>query len=302
MRALWLPGVLRAAGLTVHEVPGWRTRGRDSWGPVRGITCHHTAGSRNSSIQGEINVLLNGSTSAPPPIAQLFLARNGEWYVVASGHCNHNRVGWDGPNEGYGNDALLGIEAQHSGAGEPWTPTQYSSYVRGVAALVRHDAPGWNVTVSRVAGHKEHQPGSKTDPTFNMDVFRRNVADEIRRMDNPQPPKQEEDDMTPEENWKFDVGSMLGKPKYSAGGLVWNAKNATDYLAYTFAPAVLTAIDAVAAGITALDAENETDHSETLAKIETAKGELLAAIEGIPADAGDPLDEGETDGTVGGTA
>lgn len=185
MRALWLPQVLRSAGLTVHEVAGWRTRGADSWGPVRGITCHHTGGSRNSSVEGEINVLLNGSETAPPPIAQLFLARDGDWYVVASGLCFHNKVGWDGPNEGYGNDALLGIEAQHSGGSEPWTATQYNSYVRGVAALVRHEASGWNVAVSRVAGHKEHQPGSKSDPTFNMDTFRGRVAAEIREMENP---------------------------------------------------------------------------------------------------------------------
>jgi hypothetical protein len=26
MRLLWLPAVLRAAGLTVREYPGWRTR------------------------------------------------------------------------------------------------------------------------------------------------------------------------------------------------------------------------------------------------------------------------------------
>lgn len=179
MRVLWLPTVLRAAGLTVHEVAGWKTRGADSYGPVRGITCHHTAGSRTSTDAGEINTLVNGRPGLSGPIAQLYLSRSGDWHVVASGHCNHNLVGWAGPNEGYGNDALLGIEAQHAGDGEPWTPRQYDSYVRGVAALVRHEAPGWDVTVARVAGHKEHQPGAKSDPTFNMGAFRTRVAQEI---------------------------------------------------------------------------------------------------------------------------
>lgn len=179
MRVLWLPKVLRAAGLTVHEVPGWEARGSDSFGPVRGITCHHTAGSKTSSDEGEIRTLLHGSTSAPPPIAQLYLSRTGHWHVIASGTCFHNRTGWGGPNSGYGNDALLGIEAQHSGAGEAWTDRQYDSYVRGVAALVRHEASGWDVTVARVAGHKEHQPGAKSDPTFNMDNFRTRVRAEI---------------------------------------------------------------------------------------------------------------------------
>src|SRR5688572_20071922 len=121
MRALWLADVLRGAGLTVHEVSGWRTRGADSWGPVRGITCHHTAGSRTSSDAGEIRVLVNGrgrpgdDDYLPGPISQLYLSRSGDWWVVASGTANHNKVGWGGPNRGYGNDALLGIEAQHSG-------------------------------------------------------------------------------------------------------------------------------------------------------------------------------------------
>jgi hypothetical protein len=190
MRVLWLPAALRAAGLTVHEVSGWHTRGADSFGPVRGITCHHTAGSRTSSDEGEIRTLLNGSNSAPPPIAQLYLSRTGDWHVIASGLCFHNRVGWDGPNKGYGNDALLGIEAQHSGGDEPWTDRQYDSYVRGVAALVRHKASSWDVTVGRVAGHKEHQPGAKTDPSFNMDTFRARVRAEISTW---------EDEVTPED-------------------------------------------------------------------------------------------------------
>jgi hypothetical protein len=52
-----------------------------------------------------------------------------------------------------------------------------------VAALVRHDASGWNVPVSHVAGHKEHQPGAKSDPTFNMTSFRAAVAREIKEWD-----------------------------------------------------------------------------------------------------------------------
>jgi hypothetical protein len=197
MRVLWLPTVLRAAGLTVHEVAGWKTRGADSFGPVRGITCHHTAGSRTSSDAGEIGVLVNGRVGLSGPIAQLYLSRSGDWHVVASGHCNHNLVGWAGPNEGYGNDSLLGIEAQHSGDGEPWTARQYDSYVRGVAALVRHEASGWAVTVGRVAGHKEHQPGAKSDPSFDMTAFRARVRSEIDSW--------EDDDMpTVKEIWQTD--------------------------------------------------------------------------------------------------
>lgn len=171
-RLLWLPEVLRAAGLTVHEVSGWRERGSSSWSP-RGIIVHETRGSRTSTDAGEIRVLLNGSATAPPPIAQLYLSRSGEWHVIASGRCNHALTGWAGPFKGVGNSGLLGIEAQHA-AGEPWTDRQYDSYVRGVAAIKRRT--GWGM-----AGHKEHQPGGygkssvKTDPSFNMNTFRRDV-------------------------------------------------------------------------------------------------------------------------------
>lgn len=167
-RLLWLPGVLRAAGLTVHEVGGWRERGGDSFAP-RGVICHETRGSVNSTDAGEIRVLIEGSNTAPPPIAQLYLSRSGAWHVVASGRCNHVRVGQAGPFKGVGNTNLLGIEAQHAG-GEAWTATQYNSYVRGVAAILRHT--GWPAPV----GHKEHQPGEKTDPAFGMAQFRADVA------------------------------------------------------------------------------------------------------------------------------
>lgn len=174
-RLLQLAAVLRAAGLTVHEVPGWRTRGDDSYGPVRGVIIHETRGSANSSDAGEIDVLVNGRVGLSGPIAQLYLSRTGHWHVVASGACHHVRTGWGGPFSGLGNDALLGIEAAHSDT-EDWAakPVQYWSYVRGVAAILRHT--GWPPPV----GHKEHQPGDKPDPEFSMTMFRADVAAEIK--------------------------------------------------------------------------------------------------------------------------
>lgn len=177
MRLLSLPAILRAAGLTVIEIPGWRTRGSADWGPVEGIICHHTGGARTSSDAGEIDVLLHGSATAPPPIAQLYLSRAGRWAVVASGLCYHSLDGWGGPCRGLGNPRLLGIEAQHSGGTEPWAPVQYRSYVRGVGALCH----ALSVRPARVAGHKEHQPGDKSDPTFDMRPFRTAVAELVAR-------------------------------------------------------------------------------------------------------------------------
>lgn len=284
MRALWLADVLRQAGLRVYEVAGWKTRGADSWGPVRGITCHHTAGSRNSSIEGELRVLVHGRPGLSGPIAQLLLARNGAWYVVASGTSNHNKVGWDGPNEGYGNDALLGIEAQHSGGDEPWTGVQYESYVRGVAALVRHKAPNYNVVVSRVAGHKEHQPGAKSDPTFNMGSFRRDVTREIADWN------KEDDFMASiKDLMNYDIGAHFDRGKQSFGGAVLDGNNRAGYLANVFAPAVLAALAAQSAALQTIrqlvtegEVADQQQIDAVLAKVDLSQHELAAAIAGIP--------------------
>ncbi|OKI47241.1 peptidoglycan recognition protein family protein [Micromonospora sp. CB01531] len=172
-RLLWLPQILRVAGLTVHEVDGWRERGSSDYDP-RGVICHATAGSSTSTDAGEIGVLLNGSTSAPPPIAQLYLSRTGTWHVVASGRCNHAKVGWDGPLKGYGNTHLLGIEAQNDNRGQAWPAVQLDAYQRGVAAICKH--MGWTAA-RNVAAHREHQPGAKTDPAgIDMKTFRSRVT------------------------------------------------------------------------------------------------------------------------------
>lgn len=173
---LWLADVLRGAGLTVHEVAGWRTRSASedkdaSTFAPRGVIIHETRGSANSTDAGEIGVLVNGRPGLSGPIAQLYLGRNGHWHVVAAGLCHHAKTGWGGPFSGLGNSRLLGIEPAHS-IDEDWAdkPVQYQSYVRGVAAIRRHT--GWPAPV----GHKEHQPGDKPDPEFNMDRFRADVA------------------------------------------------------------------------------------------------------------------------------
>lgn len=168
-RQLWLVKVLRDAGLKVIEVDGWETRGSADYAP-EGLIAHDTGSSSvNTTDAGEIRVMIEGRPDLPPPIAQVYLSRTGTWHVVTSGQSNHVRTGWAGPFRGLGNHRLLGIEAQHAD-GEPWAPTQYDSYVRGVAAILAHT--GWPT----VAGHKEHQPGAKVDPSFNMDRFRRDVA------------------------------------------------------------------------------------------------------------------------------
>ena len=168
-RQTWLADELRKAGVRVVEVFGWKSRGSDSFNPV-GVTWHATAGSRTSSAQGEVNVILNGSTSAPPPIAQIMLYRDGTAYVCAAGRCNHNKVGWAGPNKGLGNTSLIGIEMANDNRGEPFPAMQLEAARVITAVIFRRLGTDPR---KRLAAHFEHQPAkgrpagetsTKTDP------------------------------------------------------------------------------------------------------------------------------------------
>lgn len=189
MRLTWLADALRAAGCTVVEVDGWKTRGSDEFDPV-GVTWHATAGSRKATAQGEVNVILHGSTSAPPPIAQLMIWRDGTVYVCAAGRCNHNKVGWAGPNKGLGNTRLFGIEMANDNSGEPWPEVQLDAARRATAAVMRRLRAD---PMKRLAGHYEHQPykgrpagetSTKSDPLgVDMAAERKRVADiGVRKM------------------------------------------------------------------------------------------------------------------------
>lgn len=173
MRLNWLADVLRAAGLKVVEEGAWEQRGLAYESSLLGVVIHETQGATNSTERGEINVLINGRVGLSGPIAQLFLGKDGTWHAIASGRCNQVKTGWAGPMTGYGNSRSFGIEAHHS-VSEDWAdkPVQYNSYVRGVAAICNH--LGWDPD-SKVIGHKEHQPGDKSDPEFNMNRFRADV-------------------------------------------------------------------------------------------------------------------------------
>lgn len=171
--ASWLAGALRAAGCKTVELAGWQTRGRAEMGPVKGVLCHHTAGSRNGNAPS-LNLIVNGRPDLPGPLSHLHLARDGTFTVIAAGRCNHAGPGdWHGVTTG--NSNFIGIEAENAGDGtDPWPPVQTEAYARGVAAILKHiGAP-----VIMCAGHKEYaQPhGRKIDPSFDMVAFREKVA------------------------------------------------------------------------------------------------------------------------------
>ena len=165
MRLGNIADVLRAAGLTVIEVPGWRGRGKDL-ARVDAIVWHHTATGRNWTDQRVADLLRNGRPDVPGPLSQLGLDRQGRYWVIADGRANHNGYGTHGNN-------TIGIEAYNSGTGEPWPDAQVDAYVRGAAAL----GHAYGVPVHRQLGHRETDPRRKIDPAgLNMDDMRRRVA------------------------------------------------------------------------------------------------------------------------------
>lgn len=175
MQLLWLADVIRAGGMTVVEYTGWKTRGSEEYGNVFGIIVHHTASNPNSKPADEARIIaITGTERSDPPISELMLDREGVVWVLASGRATGVITGTAGPLKGYSDRNVLQIEACNSGS-EGWTTKQYNAYVQLCAILVAHQATGYTVPVEKVVGHKEHQPGLKTDPSFDMDKFRTDI-------------------------------------------------------------------------------------------------------------------------------
>lgn len=173
-RQLWIPDVLRDAGLTVYEEDGWETRGSSSFNPI-GVMWHHTATPPSWSSRKLTDLLVKGRSNLKGPLCHLQLNRDGVFIVIASGRANHaGRGSWPGIR--YGNTQTIGIEAANTGTGEPWPDAQIEAYIRGTAAIVKH----LGSSVDNVVGHKEWAPSRKIDPKgIDMDQMRKLVSEAI---------------------------------------------------------------------------------------------------------------------------
>jgi peptidoglycan hydrolase-like protein with peptidoglycan-binding domain len=175
----WLPDVLKDAGLKVAEVPGWKNLGIADMGPIKGVLCHHTGTASRSGNMPSLNTLIHGRTGENAlrgPLAQLGLGRDGTYYIISAGKCNHAGPGeWQGITTG--NTNFIGIEAENMGNArvDPWPDVQMDAYQRGVAAILKHINRGADFCI----GHKEYRlpKGFKDDPDLDMDVFRTAVDD-----------------------------------------------------------------------------------------------------------------------------
>src|ERR1700757_27556 len=127
----WLPEVLLEAGLKVAKVANWEFRGLGDMGEIFGVICHHTAGPASLNMPS-LNTLINGRPDLRGPLAQLGLGRDGTFYLIAAGRCNHAGVGsWNGVAAG--NSHFIGIETENPGLANdlPWPDVQMDAYRHG---------------------------------------------------------------------------------------------------------------------------------------------------------------------------
>lgn len=191
-------------GVKYREVGNWRTYGRDdetglNFGPVYGCVTHHT-GSDGSDISNR-NLIVNGRSDLPGPLAHFGLCDDGTVDIISIGRANH--AGGGDPDvlravqrENYtlkpppsdkhqgesgaadGNDVFYGVEMYYSG-GHPPSKAAYSSLVKLWASICDHH--GWSA--KSVIGHGEWSD-YKWDPGgFSMIGLRRDIQTALNQFD-----------------------------------------------------------------------------------------------------------------------
>ena len=183
--------LLRAEGLTVHEVRNWRTHNRNAkgpWGPVNGVMIHHTV---TSGTDSSVALCYDGHSNLPGPLCHGVIDKQGHVHLVGNGRANHAGLGdndvlravinesklpADNEADTDGNRHFYGFECINRGNGtDPWPEAQKEAIEKVSAAICRHH--GWSER--SVIGHKEWQPG-KVDPRgFTMDSMRTRIRERL---------------------------------------------------------------------------------------------------------------------------
>ena len=170
---------LRANGVKVEVVPGWKTRGRDGAFAVIGKMNHHTASPSTSGPRPALGIVTHGRSDLPGPLANFLAPRNGGIIIVAAGRCNHGGTG--GPFRFVGKDAAnatcLSVEIENNGVGEKYPPDQMLSIaVLNAVLLKRLNRGKWSSI-----GHKEYT-SRKIDPSFDLGSFRQRVGRTLKTL------------------------------------------------------------------------------------------------------------------------
>lgn len=192
----WMARRLRAAGITVVEYRGWRSRRAPGRFAPRAVMWHHDASAPGPSPGMPRLIAEVGNSSTPPPLAHVWVDRRGRWHLTASGRANHAGTGrgWGVIPANSGNTYSIGIETDHT-VGERWPPDQRRALRLGTAVLLKHLGVRPR---NALCGHKEYAPGRKIDPAgMNLAVERRRVAELMKHPPDPTPPPEEDDEMKP---------------------------------------------------------------------------------------------------------
>ncbi|WP_406350632.1 peptidoglycan-binding protein [Streptomyces sp. NBC_00658] len=192
MSASKLVEILRAEGVTVHEVRNWRTHNRNSkgpWGPMNGVMIHHTV---TSGTDSSVALCYNGYSALPGPLCHGVIDKKGHVHLVGNGRANHAGLGDgdvlravvnetklppDNEADTDGNRHFYGFECINLGNGkDPWPEAQKEAIEKVSAAICRHH--GWSAR--SVIGHKEWQPGKQDPRGFTMDGMRSRIGDRLK--------------------------------------------------------------------------------------------------------------------------
>ncbi len=85
--------ILRAEGVTVHEVRNWRTHNRNAkgpWGPMNGVMIHHTVASGTDS---SVVLCYDGYAPPPGPLCHGVIDKKGHVHMVGKGRASHAGLG-----------------------------------------------------------------------------------------------------------------------------------------------------------------------------------------------------------------
>lgn len=168
---LFLADLLRAWGLKVVEMPGWKEWGNGDFGYIKGVFAHHTGSNATSASYIARNPRLNNQLSS-----QIHLGRDGTVTLCGVGVAWHagkgSYPGWQTNNANW---ESIGIEAVSDGR-SPWPEAQMVAYRKTCAAILWY--LGHRATVDHLLGHKEYSGAAqgKWDPGgIDMTKFRAEV-------------------------------------------------------------------------------------------------------------------------------
>lgn len=201
---VFLPEVLRAFGVPVKEMDGWKDWGMGDFDRIWGVAAHHTGSNNTSAEYIARNPRLSNGLSS-----QIHLSRQAPYTatICGAGIAWHLGKGsYLGLPTNNANPFVIGIEPQSNGT-DPWPPGMLDVYYRIVASILWY----LGLDASRCIAHWEYSlvAQGKWDPgagdgvsghLMDMDKFRSHVQYYIQ---NPPFKQEEEDDMSSEFDKKY---------------------------------------------------------------------------------------------------